>query len=64
MNRENGSSFTYRSIYILFKKKLGIFQKYLEKNLKSEFIKKFQLLVVYTIFFLYLKKNIYILITY
>ena len=41
---------------MLFKKKLEIVQKYLEKNSKKGFIKKFQLFIRYLINFI-TKKN-------
>ena len=54
----------FRFIYTLFKQKLGIFQKYLEENLKNRFIKKSQLLVKYPIFFISKKNKILYLYIY
>ena len=46
----------FKLIYIFFEKDLGKVRNYLEKNLKKCFIKKFQLLIRYSILFLS-KKN-------
>ena len=48
--------FTFEFIYVLFEIKFNVFKKYLNTNLKKKFIKKFKLLIKYSIFFT-LKKN-------
>ena len=53
---KSGKEFTFKSIYMLSEKKLKTLHKYLNENMKKEFIKKFQLLTEYSILFI-LKKN-------
>ena len=45
MKFELGKQFIFIYIYVLFKNKLGIFWKYLEKNWKKWLIRKSQLIV-------------------
>ena len=54
----------FRSIFILFKKKLGFYQKYQEENLKKRFIKRSQLLVKYLIFLIFKKNRTFCLFIY
>ena len=49
----------FELICIFFKKKFETFQKYLEENLKKRFIRKSQLLVKYSIFFMPKKNRIF-----
>ncbi len=42
---------TFESIYALFEKKLSVLRDYLNKNVKKEFIKRFELSTKYSIFF-------------
>ena len=53
---ELSKTFTFEFIYALFEKKLRIFRKYLNENLKKKFIRKSQLLTKYSILFVF-KKN-------
>ena len=53
---ESSKTFTFELIYALFEKKLKIFRKYLNENLKKKFIKKSQSSTKYSIFFVF-KKN-------
>ena len=48
--------FTFEFIYALFEKKLKILRKYLNENMKKEFIRKFESSTKYSIFFVF-KKN-------
>ncbi len=55
----------FKSIYILFKKKLEVLREYLTKNKKKKFIKKFQLQTEYPILFVSKKNKIlYLYINY
>ena len=53
---ESGKQFMFESIYALSEKELKTLQKYLNKNMKKEFIKKSQSSTEYSILFV-LKKN-------
>ena len=53
---ESRKQFTFELIYALSEKKLGILRKYLNENLKKEFIKKSESSAGYSILFV-LKKN-------
>ena len=46
----------FKSIYVLSEKELETLHKYLNENMKKEFIQKFQLLTEYSILFVF-KKN-------
>ena len=43
----------YLYLFIFYKKKLEIFQKYFKENLEKIFMKKSQLIIKYLIFFIF-----------